>query len=138
MEKRPTTKLIWVCIKRPIKKFTWKIHISITEEQLNGCFENVKLKEMVEKMSNAHSGHTRDKIDEMTEKLYKSQGTSQNRYKCKSCGKEAKARNDLAKHIELHLNISYPCIYCENALKTSYGLKQHLHSSHPAYERRLN
>ena len=131
------------CRKTASNKTDMDLHIkthkkidleNTTEEQLNGCFENVNLKEMVEQMSNAPSGHTREKIDAMMEKSV----NGQYQYKCKSCGKEGKLKNDMAKHIELHLNISYPCIYCEHVLKTSYGFKHHLRSIHIAHERRLN
>jgi len=65
----------------------------------------------------------------MEEEIMKSDGV----FTCKKCGKTAKTKQNIRKHIEIHLEgQSYPCYVCGKEFKTNNSLHFHISKSHRA------
>ena len=48
-------------------------------------------------------------------------------WKCKVCGKEAKRRTDIARHVETHIEgVFYPCNLCDAVKRSSNSLNAHV------------
>ena len=67
------------------------------------------------------------KISSMMEKL--SEGSY--KWKCTVCGKLAKDRSNMVRHIESHIDgVSYPCSQCDNISRSRAGLQVHISRNH--------
>ena len=67
------------------------------------------------------------KLDSMMERA----GNGENKWKCSSCGKEIKDRNDMRRHIESHIEgLSYPCNQCDTVSRSSSVLNMHVTRHH--------
>ena len=52
-------------------------------------------------------------------------------WKCKVCGREAKRRNDMARHVETHIEgVFYPCNLCKAVNMSSNFLHAHVSRAH--------
>ena len=78
--------------------------------------------------SNSNPDYLRIQIDSMMKRI--KDGTN-NRYKCTRCGKRARDRTDMSKHIETHLEgLSYPCDQCGKISRSSHALRYHIYTYH--------
>jgi len=52
-------------------------------------------------------------------------------FMCRRCGKTAKTKQNIRKHVEIHLQgQSYPCAFCEKCYKTNNSLNFHISKAH--------
>ena len=52
-------------------------------------------------------------------------------WKCTVCGKTAKTKQDIKRHIETHLDgLSYKCYQCGKFSRSSNGLQAHISKDH--------
>jgi len=52
-------------------------------------------------------------------------------FMCRRCGKTAKTKQNIRKHVEIHLQgQSYPCNFCEKCYKTNNSLNFHISKAH--------
>ena len=62
-------------------------------------------------------------MEKLSERSYK--------WKCTACGKLAKDRSNMVRHIESHIDgVSYPCSQCDNISRFCAGLQVHISRNH--------
>ena len=63
--------------------------------------------------------------------MMKQVADEENKWKCNVCGKSAKTRRDMGRHIESHIEgISYPCNQCGTVSRSSNSHKTHMSQKH--------
>jgi len=57
-------------------------------------------------------------------------------WQCIECNKYSKTKANLRKHVEIHLELSFACKYCEKVYKTRNSLNLHMYTSKPCRNKR--
>ena len=56
---------------------------------------------------------------------------NEDNFECKSCGKTARKKGDIRRHVEIHIEgLSFECHICENTFRSRNILKHHLFRNH--------
>ena len=68
-----------------------------------------------------------DLLDSMISRCTESQPA---KYICQTCGKTMAQRAFMRRHVEVHLDMSHPCIVCDKSFKTRNALSTHYTRHH--------
>ena len=70
-------------------------------------------------------------LDDLNQKILEMTDKVDGIYTCKVCGKTAKDKTNLGKHIETHIDgLSFPCQECQKTYRSRESLRNHINTKH--------
>ena len=74
---------------------------------------------------------SKENIEEKINSMMEPDREGNSKWKCTVCGKGARDRTDMGRHIETHIEgVSYPCDQCGKTSRSSMGLANHISKYH--------
>jgi len=101
-----------------------------TEHQLDETFSNMNV-------SKSDLTDSNDQAESLMERTMDDDGQAV--WQCSACNKVSRTRNNLKKHVEIHITgLSFSCKFCDKVWKTRNSLNTHMYTSKPCKNKRIS